>query len=310
MADETPDITERRTVPRRSGLAVVAAVVVIAAVATAVPFRGSRAAGPTTPAPSSPAPSAAVRAAMAGPWLLIDQPGWVIADVYGFSGADGSITFRQGERAVEMNWYAAEYYDSYYADRLPLSRPEPVKVDGWAGNLFRYSAHDFAVMLKPRDGAFVELRADGDLTRRTLDGILADTVLVDERTWLAAIPQDIVTPGRVEESAKKVLADVPLPPGFDISALDIDGTNAPYFFGVIVIGHVGCAWITEWLRAKETGDDAALDRAEAALKNSHRWKVLREMARDGDWPHSFWQVTDGVIDNDPPADYRHRLGCI
>jgi hypothetical protein len=39
-----------------------------------------------------------------------------------------------------------------YTDRLAVSPAEPATVDGWTGHLFRYSAGDFAVMLRPRDG--------------------------------------------------------------------------------------------------------------------------------------------------------------
>ena len=97
-----------------------------------------------------------------------------------------------------MNWYPADQYDNYYTDRLEVSTPEPVKVDGWPGDLFRYSADDFAVMLRPRDGVFVELRAQGDWTRDAFDRVLADVVRVDVRTWLAALPAKIVTPERVD----------------------------------------------------------------------------------------------------------------
>ena len=70
-------------------------------------------------------------------------------------------------------------------------------------------------------------------------------VRVDVRTWLAALPANIVTPDRAGAAAAEVLADVPLPPGFDVGSLDVRGADDPYQFGAAMTGRVGCAWIAE-----------------------------------------------------------------
>lgn len=207
-----------------------------------------------------------------------------------------------------MNWYPAAGYDDYHKDRLEVSKPEPVKVDGWPGDLFRYSANDFAVMLRPRDGSFVELRGGG-LTRGEFDRVFADVVRVDARTWLAALPPEIVTPERADEQAAKVLADVPLPPGFDVAALHGIGTNDAYQFGAEVTSRVGCGWIAEWLRARKAGDDAALQRAGDALRSSRKWTVLHQMNDEGDWPEVFWETADKVARGGPTGGYAQALGC-
>ncbi|MFI7576112.1 hypothetical protein [Micromonospora sp. NPDC049497] len=270
---------------------------------------------PTTPAITSEATDPAAHSAMVlkaaeeNPRLLIDQPGWKATTVYGFGEKTGTIAFSDGERQVEMNWYPAGQYDGYHEDRLHVSKPEPVKVDGWPADLFRYSASDFAVMLRPRDGSFVELRTGGAWTRSEFDRVLADVVRVDARTWLAALPTEIVTPERVDAQAAKVLADVPLPPGFDTSTLGDVGTNDAYQFGAKVTSRVGCGWIAEWLRAKKAGDDAALRRAADALRSSHKWTVLHQMNDEGDWPEVFWETADKVAAGKPPAQYEEALGC-
>ncbi|MEU2610508.1 hypothetical protein ABZ570_02795 [Micromonospora sp. NPDC007271] len=250
-----------------------------------------------------------LKAAEQNPRLLIDQPGWKATTVYGFAEKAGTIRFSKGGRELEMNWYPAEGYEDRYKDRLQVSNPEPVEVDGWQGDLFRYAADDFAVMLRPRDGSFVELRTGGGWTRSEFDRVLGHVVQVDARTWLAALPAEIVTPGRVAEEAAKVLADVPLPPGFDTAALTDLGTNDAYQFGAGVTSRVGCGWIAEWLRAKKAGDDAALQRAADALRSSHNWKVLHEMNDEGDWPEVFWETADKVAAGNPPPTYGQALGC-
>ncbi|MCI4061200.1 hypothetical protein MRQ36_00870 [Micromonospora sp. R77] len=250
-----------------------------------------------------------LKAAEENPRLLIDQPGWKATTVYGFAEKTGTIAFRNGEREVEMNWYPADQYDSYHRDRLDVSRPERVQVDRWPADLFRYRAGDFAVMLRPRDGSFVELRSSLGWTRSEFDQLLAHVVRVDARTWLAALPAEIVTPERVSEQAAKVLADVPLPPGFDPAALADLGTNDAYQFGAKVTSRVGCGWISEWLRARKAGDAAAVQRAADALRSSHRWKVLHQMNDAGDWPEVFWEYADMVADGKSPTGYEQALGC-
>lgn len=72
----------------------------------------------------------ALQAAEDNPRLLIDEPGWKATHVYGFADEEGTIAFVNGSRQVEMNWYPADQYDHYYQDRLEVSPPEPVQVDG------------------------------------------------------------------------------------------------------------------------------------------------------------------------------------
>ncbi|WNM40194.1 hypothetical protein RMN56_02180 [Micromonospora halotolerans] len=270
---------------------------------------GGTSAGPTAgPATSVVYSPVALKAAEQNPRLLIDEPGWRVITVYGFAEKQGTIAFGKGGRQFDMNWYPADQYDGYHADRRHVSAPEAVKVDGWDGDLFRYSSDDFAVMLRPRDGVFVELRAGGG-NRTEFDRTLTHVVRVDVRTWLAALPPEIVTPARVEERATVVLADIPLPPDFDKAALAGLGTNDAYQFGAQVTSRIGCAWIAEWQRAKRAGDDAALRRAADALRSSHNWKVLHQMKDEGDWPEVFWETADKVVAGDVPRGYDQALGC-
>ncbi|WP_433286673.1 hypothetical protein [Micromonospora sp. CA-244673] len=266
---------------------------------------GPTSAGPTTSIVFSPV---ALKAAEENPRLLIDEPGWQVTTVYGFAEKQGTIAFRNGEQQMDMNWYPADQYDGYHADRRHVSAPEAVKVDGWSGDLFRYGAEDFAVMLRPRDGVFVELRASGG-NRKEFDQLLTKVVRVDVRTWLAALPPEIVTPAKVDERATVVLADIPLPPKFDKAALRDLGTNDAYQFGAQVTSRVGCAWIAEWQRARRAGDDAAVRRAVDALRSSHKWQVLHEMNDEGDWPEVFWETADKVAAGEFPRGYEGALGC-
>ncbi|MFF0153890.1 hypothetical protein [Micromonospora sp. NPDC005203] len=302
----------RRSRPRRrllGGLATagVAAAVLAVAFGTAIVQTdqpGGKEAAPeprsSSVAPGRTAYSAMVlKAAEENPRLLIDQPGWKATSADGFAEREGSITYSNGARSIRMSWYKATEYDGRYKDRLQTSKPEPVQVDRWPGHLFRYSEREFEVILQPRDGSMVEVRTASAYTRADFDRVLASVIRVDARTWLAALPAEIVTPELVDERRAAVLADVPLPPGFDPATLHVEGVNDSYQFGIQVLGPVGCAWITEWTRAKKSGDDAALRRAADALRGSHNWKALQQIDKDGDWAEGLWEIADTVAAGKP-----------
>ncbi len=305
-----------RSVFRRTAGALVAAALVTGVLAASTVLRerpdDRSAAPPAAPAVLGDQPivysAAVLKAAEGNPRLLIDQPGWKVKHVNGFADQYGAITFDNGGPQLEMNWYPADQYDDYHIDRLHVSKPVPVEVDGRPGDRFRYSDNDFAVMLRPRDRTFVELRAQG-LTRDAFDRVLADVKHVDVPTWLAALPATIVTPGRANSAAAKILADIPLPPGFDTGTLETVGTNDAYQFGAAVTGRVGCGWIAEWIRADRAGDKAARGKASDALRGSHRWKVLHEMKDEGGWSEVFWETADGVAAGNTSNGYAAAIGC-
>jgi hypothetical protein len=318
-ATSRPPSGHRRALLRRAAGALAAAAAVTAVIAVSATFRDQPAVPPGASGRSTGTglsteaaamfPAAVLKAAEDNPRLLIDEPGWTATDVVGFAELTGSIRFAKGGRDLEMNWYPAQQYRSFRRDRLSVSPPEPAQVAGAQADVFVYNASDFAAMLPPRGKSFVELRTGGAWNRGSFDAILAEIVRADVPTWLAALPDTIVTPDRVATEAKRVLADVPLPPGFSVASLADLGTNDAYQFGAGVTGRVGCAWIAEWSRAKKAGDDAALRKAADALRSSRRWKVLKDMEAGGGWSEVFWETAEEVADGRPSPGYAGSIGC-
>jgi hypothetical protein len=282
-ADRMPAPWRRRLI---APIAAAAALIGVLAVSAAVRHQRPETHEAVRPAPATSADWSALvlRAAEQNPRLLIQEPGWKITTVYGFTENTGTMAFTKGDRQLEINWYPAKEYQGYYDDRLNVSKPEPGKVDGTDGNVFTYSADDFAIMLKPNDDTFAELRTGGKWSRSDFDQVLTRIKRADVQTWLAAMPPEIVTPASADEVAANVLAGVPLQPNFDRAALNAVGTNDQYQFGAAVAARVGCGWIEEWQRAKQAGDQAALKKAADALRSSHQWKFLQQMDSDGDYP--------------------------
>ncbi|GAB2607921.1 hypothetical protein Aab01nite_61750 [Paractinoplanes abujensis] len=310
----------RLSLVRRLAPALAAAAAVTGLLAVTIVLRGDPAAPPApeaAPAASLPATAGtgvtfspvALAAAEKNPRLLIDEPGWTAEHVHGFAEESGEVAFVQGDRDLQMTWYPADQYDSYHVDREHVSRPEATTVAGRDADIFTYSANDFAAMLEPADGTFVEMRTGGAWTRSTFDRMLTRVKQADVQTWLAALPASIVTPERENEALAKVLADIPLPPGFDKSVLTGLGVNDPYQFGAQVTGPVACGWLAEHARAKQAGDSAALARATQALRGTRNWKVLKEMQAPGDWSEVLWEYADQAVAGQEPRGYKEGLGC-
>ncbi|MFE9188512.1 hypothetical protein ACFYL6_02760 [Micromonospora sp. NPDC007208] len=309
--DRVVEVPRRRLRVRGFAGVVAAAAVLVSVVPVSIVVRGQsedRGVSPiATVDPGVVFSPLALAAAERNPRLLIDRSGWKVTDLSGFAEEQGMIRFRRGERELEMNWYSAWVYTYRYSDRLADGPPKSVRVAGWPGDLFQNLNGDFTVLLRPHDNVLVEMSTSGNWSREDLDRVLADIVRVDARTWLAALPAEMVMP--VGERAAKVLVDVPLPPGFDVAALEDIGVSDSYHFGVGVTSRVGCGWIAEWQRARASGDEAGVRRAVDVLRGSHGWRVLRDLDRVGDWPEVFWEYADEISAGTLRPSYVQGLGC-
>jgi hypothetical protein len=303
---------------------------------------GSEAGRPETTGPGagqvSTAPvtfaAAAVRVARANPRVLVTASGWKVRSVEGFDPDAGEMTFQLGPDQMrreqylggyalvndaprlEVTWYPRDQYESYRADRAREPHLQHVTLFGQQAQMISYGATDHAVMLPPQGTVFLELRGNvGD--EAAFKQFLADSIeQVDIRTWLAAMPSSVVTADNLDGAVQKALAGIPLPPGFDASALARGLALDSYQFGARVTGMVACGWIEEWQRAHESGDAAAADRATAAMATSRNWAVLHEMDAEGDYPEVIWQYADALAAGGTSPSgkaglegYRGALGC-
>jgi hypothetical protein len=107
---------------------------------------------------------------------------------------------------------------------------------------------------------------------------------VDVKTWLTALPASVVRPPDRSAVVKQMLADIPLPRGFDVKKLE-DGraVNDRYQLGASVVKPVSCAWLNQFLDAKASGDAPRAKQALDAMVGSAHWAVIEEMNRTGDY---------------------------
>lgn len=325
LLEEIVSVPAVRSVPMRRRLGgAVAAAAAVAAILGASTLLPDRRPEPTPLALPSITPEVSASAGGAGaghqldlkyasshPRLLIDEPGWKLQVIYGFAGGTGSVDYENGPRSVGMTWYRADDYQEYLEDRLHVSKPRATRVAGVGAKVFTYSRNDFAVMLDPRDGTFVEIRVQGaGVMRSYLDALLPRIKRVEPEEFLASLPPEVVTPGEATAEAEKTLAGVPRPPGFDAGKLGLDGAYTPYQFQARVVKLTACGWAAEWVRADRAGDDMAAETAVAALRGSQDWPVLKDMdeSKGGDWSRMLWDATSKQ-DRDMPRDVQNQAGC-
>jgi hypothetical protein len=253
--------------------------------------------------------AAAVRVAESNPRLLVTAPGWKITDASQFEPHDGSVTFRDGGRVLELDWYPAGFYRGILRDRSHVSRPERSELLGGAATTVEYGSTDFATMLAPTGGVFVEVRGGvGD--RDAYDEVVASLRKVDVDTWLAAMPASVVAPADRPSVVARMLRGIPLPPHFDPAHLEAEGAvDNHYDLGTKVASAVSCGWVESWLAARNAGDDAGAEAAVAAMASSHRWPLLMQMQREqpGGWALNVWHFAGELRRGRLARDFNMQL---
>ena len=114
---------------------------------------------------------------------------------------------------------------------------------------------------------------------------------VDAETWLDAMPAKVVKAADHDAAVREMLKGIPVPAGFDPGRIPDEGlTTSRYQVGASVTGFVSCLWFRQWGEARRNGDKESEVEAEKAMATSRRWAILREMAKDGGYPPTVWEL--------------------
>jgi hypothetical protein len=138
---------------------------------------------------------------------------------------------------------------------------------------------------------------------------------VDSETWLDAMPAKVVKAADHDATVREMLEGIPLPDTFKPSRVPDEGlTTNRYQVGAAVTGTVSCLWFRQWGQARRTGDRAAKLEAERAMATSRHWPILREMAKDGAYPLTIWQLAAAMPRGELRRGWRllphaEGLGC-
>jgi hypothetical protein len=138
---------------------------------------------------------------------------------------------------------------------------------------------------------------------------------VDSQAWLDAMPAKVVKATEHDAAVREMLKGIPVPPGFDPGTIPNEGlTTDRYQVGAAVTGTVSCLWFRQWGEARRTGDRANEVEAEKAMATSKHWPILREMAKDGAYPLTVWQLAAAMPSGEWRRGWRllpqaEGLGC-
>ncbi len=205
------------------------------------------------------------------------------------------MTFGDGKQELDLHWIPIGEHDEKLADRANTSDLQATgEVAGHQASISRYADRSDYVALWTQGNRSAEARgifASVDAFK----GLLADLVEVDVDAWLGAMPASVVKPGARGVVVDQMLADIPLPDGFNRESLKKGAAvQDRYQLGAKVAGEVACRWIDRWIAAEDARDTAAGRQAVDAMATSHRWSILIEMSADGAYPEVLWELADAM----------------
>ena len=295
----------------------------VAAAATAVVLL--LAPGGASPSPEPAYGAELVRFAESTPLLLLEGPGWRVQNVYEASHGPYAPEPDRSEGSMEFVTGPAIPYESVRlkcvrqvmskSGKFPIctvdTRAEFYVNQGGPGNRQMTA-------LWSEDGYVLELKAAvPDLA--AFEERLGWLTRVDSQTWLDAMPAKVVKAADHDAAVREMLKGIPVPKGFTPSQIPDEGlTTDRYQVGASVTGIVSCLWFRQWGEARRAGDRQGEREAERAMATSKHWAILREMAKDGAYPETVWQLAkampSGVWRRGPRTTWRllpraEGLGC-
>lgn len=234
----------------------------------------------------------AVEVAEGAPRLLVDDEDWRVDYADEFEPDRGSMDFTDGTHELWVTWSSAWDLETILDNRREVAvAEETVTVAGREGTLFTYRDDEYAVIWQHGVNV-VEALMLGGVEESTYRDLIAAIHTVDVDTWLSALPEDVVRPADSQAVLAELLADIPLPDGYEITPAA--GAVTRHQLVHTVEREAVCAWVTEWVRASDAGDRAAVEAAAMALGGARDWAVQDEVEHRDE---EFWANIDSIVED-------------
>jgi hypothetical protein len=270
--------------------------------------------------------------------VLVTAEGWTF-EVMENSQQGGVQYWENGGQWLEVQWYPADEYESYFEDRSDGTTEREVELLGQSGHEFTEkpvlagTPTDQTIAApqdRPRmytgsdDGsgeswhrAYTILPAVGDyflmVDAYTTDNaayeeLIGSLTRVDKATWEAATDAATVTAAEGEAFLSDAKRDVPIPDGVEVTVDDLDLPQGPYHARVAFAAPVLCGWAEQYV----DGDEQALE----TLRGSRDWPVLQALRPEGGYALavelSIEQLAEGTTDKGTPytlENFAQAVGC-
>jgi hypothetical protein len=135
--------------------------------------------------------AAVVRAAEAAPRLLVDEPGWSVVHMGGFSESSGAMTLAKGKRRLNLDWLPKDQYqEAVLRGVTEMEDLGSVPAAGDDARLFRRPGTNEYIALWIRGEYMIEAQGKA-MSAERFGAILASLHQVDTDRWLDLIPERI-----------------------------------------------------------------------------------------------------------------------
>jgi hypothetical protein len=280
----------------------------------------------TTPTTSAVPTTSTLAALEPGvfPRVFLDTEGWTISYIDHIDGlasdgefADSDMQFENGSDEAELRMASGAHADTdaLVADRIAAAeRLEDETVWDTDAYVIRRGGSTFVAIWESNSVVYEFVVHDTD--ELTFRDLLGSVTRAPEDEWIAMLPDSMVTDRAATVS--EYLDDIPVPDGLDITSLQDGPVEHWYPVGAEVVGAVTCAWLDQWVVAKASGDEKAVDQAVDAMATSRDWAVLEEMSTTGEYGSVVWEYADAMAGDGTivtgtvttvEATYRQTFGC-
>jgi len=234
------------------------------------------------------------------PRVMIDLPEWTISYIEDSEGETenghyhhSTIQFTDGSSGVELRLVSGVFVDleALIADRLSSgTRRDDQAVLGSEAFVVRYDDGSSFTAMWSANG--VEYEFVADTNEDVFQSLLGALTHVGEAEWIASLPDTVISDRPA--AVRQYLADIPLPPALDPTALENGPMESSYQVGADTIGAVACGWIEHWINAKAAGDQASMQEAVDAMAGSREWDILIDMTAEGAFSDVVWTYADAI----------------
>jgi hypothetical protein len=269
--------------------------------------------------------------------ILVTADGWTFDDMENSPEWGGSQYWANGHQWLEVQWYPADQYDSYLADRRDGTTERAVELLGQSGLEFTEKpvpdSQQPGGQEAPSDRlgpgyltgstgdgghrVYTILPAVGDYflmidayttDKGAFDEVVGSLTRVGEAAWEQAIDQATATEAEGEAFLAGAKQGVPIPEGVEVTVDDLDLPQSPYQARAAFVGPILCGWAERYV----AGDEQAL----ATLRGSRDWPVLQAMRPEGDYAEvvadNIEQLAGGTTDKGNPYtldQFDQAVGC-
>lgn len=258
------------------------------------------------------------------PRVMIDLPDWTISYIEDSEGETenglhhhSTIRLTDGSTDAELRLNSGPFVDleGLITDRLNSgTRTDDQAVLKSEAVVVRYNGSSTFTAMWSDNG--VEYEFVADTNEETVRSLLQALTRVSEADWVAALPDTIISDRSA--AVRKYLADIPLPPGLDPTALEEGPIESWYQVGADTVSAVACGWTEHWINAKAAGDQASTQQAVDAMAGSREWDILIDMAAEGAFSDVVWEYADAIATDGTviggrvltvEESYTDALGC-